>query len=87
MLQLAVLAFNGLSLTTKLIAIGSILAAITLSIGVLYAKVESSGHDRALREVAAGNARSIKRAQEYRGQWRDCDARGLRWRTSTGQCE
>jgi hypothetical protein len=55
MLQLAVLAFNGLSLTTKLIAIGSVLAAITLSIGVLYAKVESSGHDRALREVAAGN--------------------------------
>jgi hypothetical protein len=86
MLQLAVLAFNGLSLTTKLISIGSILAAVILGIGVLYAKVESSGHDRALREVAAGNAKAIGRAQKYRAVARDCDARQLRWSQSTGQC-
>lgn len=87
MLQIAALAFGGLGLTTKLIVIGSILAAITLAGGVLYANIESSGHDRALREVAAGNKKAIAVATKYRAVSRDCDARGMRWRTSTGQCE
>jgi hypothetical protein len=87
MLQLALLAFNGLSLTTRLIAIGGVIVAVLTTGGVLYAKIEHHGYDRALRDIAAANARAIKKADEYRSQSRDCDARGLRWVQSTGECE
>jgi hypothetical protein len=87
MLQLAVLAFNGLSLTTKLIAIASVLAAIGITGGVIYANIYNKGYDKALRDVAAQNERAISTATKYRAQSRECDDRGMRWRTSTGQCE
>lgn len=87
MLQLAVLAFNGLSLTTKIISIVSVIAALSIAGVTIYANIYNKGYDKALRDVAAQNAKAIATAQGYRKQSTDCDARGLRWRTSTGQCE
>lgn len=86
-IKLALSAFTGASTITKLISVGIVLITLAGAYGVWHAKVYNRGYDAALRAIAAQNQRAIKRAQEYRGRVTDCDARGLRWDQSTGECQ
>ena len=47
--------FGGLSGTAKLITIGVMLLSLVTAGGVIYAKIEHSGYNRAIREIAGWN--------------------------------
>lgn len=71
-----------------------IVLAVVASIGAVYATwhftIWSRGHDvgyaDGLKDIARQDSKAIAKATQYRSVYRDCDARGMRWRQSTGEC-
>jgi hypothetical protein len=85
-LRLALAAFGGAGLVTKLIVAGSIAAAALTAYGVWHHHVWRNGYDRAIADIAAADSRAIGRAKDARARLRDCTESGKRWDQSTGRC-
>lgn len=78
--------FGGLSLISKLIAVGSLILVIVAAYGVWHHKIYQKGYDRAIADIAAQDAKAIERAQRARGIYKLCEESGRRWDTATGTC-
>jgi hypothetical protein len=79
-------AFSGLSILSKLIAVGIIILLLGTVYGVWHYHVWSNGYEDALAAIAKQDSKAIAKAKRYRSAVSDCDARGLRWDQSTGVC-
>jgi hypothetical protein len=72
--------------TTRLIMIGGLVLSLATAGGVIYYKIWQRGYDHAIADIAKQDKRAIAKASAARDAVLDCDARGLLWDQSTGQC-
>ena len=86
MIEAALAAFQLLGSTTRLIMIAGFVLSLVTAGGVIYYKIWDRGYEHALGDIARKDARAIAKASSYRGAVDDCDARGMSWDQSTGQC-
>jgi hypothetical protein len=87
MIGLAFKAFAATGLVTKLIAVGVLLASMGIGYGVWHHKVYQRGVDDTIAKIARADAKTIAKATEARGVLKSCQARGLGWDQTTGQCK
>lgn len=80
-------AFFAASGLTKLIMIGSVIAALGIGYGGWYIHVYNKGYNAAIAAIARQDAKAIARATAARSAVNECADRGLRWDQSTGKCE
>lgn len=81
--QLAFSAFSGASTLTKIIALGSILLALSGVYGIWHHRVYKSGYDAAILDIAKADAKAVKRARDARARLKACDGT---WDQTAGVC-
>ncbi len=86
MIKLALTAFGGAGLLTKVITIGFLVVSLLGAYGVWHAKVFNNGVAYAVAKIAANDARLVERARKARGVLLDCQNLGKSWNQSTGEC-
>lgn len=86
LVKLGAEAFGAANLLSKLAVLGGILLALIAAYGVWHHQVYQSGYDAALADVAKADTKAVKRATEFRNQYRSCRDSGRQWDQSTGKC-
>lgn len=86
MIKLAMTAFGGAGLLTKLITVGVLAAALLAAYGVWHHKVYRSGYDRAISDIAAADTKAVQRATTARSAFKTCRESGRQWDQATGTC-
>lgn len=81
------LAFSALSLTTRLIVIGSVIAALSGAFVWYRGSLIDMGYDRAIAAVAAENKEAVDAVRQKRHELSACYDRGGNWDQSSGLCD
>jgi hypothetical protein len=85
-LRLAMTAFGGAGLITKLITIGVLAASLLAAYGVWHHAVYTKGWNGALAAIARQDSRAIAEATKLRSAFKDCRERKGKWDQTTGAC-
>lgn len=86
-LRLAMTAFGGAGLVTKLITIGVVAASLLAAYGVWHHKVYTKGWNGALAAIARQDSKAIAAATELRSAFKACRAEDKKWDQVTGGCK
>jgi hypothetical protein len=70
----------------KLGAIAAALVGLTITGGIIYHNIWMRGWNAHQAAIVRQDAKAINAALALRRVYTDCDARGLQWDQSTGQC-
>lgn len=86
-LRLAMTAFGGAGLITKLITVGVLAASLLTAYGIWHHKVYTKGWNGALAAIARQDSRAIAAATELRSAFKTCRDSGQKWDQVTGACK
>lgn len=85
-LRLAMTAFGGAGLITKLITVGVLLASLLAAYGVWHHAVYMKGWNGALAAIARQDSKAIADATKLRSAFKACRDAGRKWDQTTGGC-
>jgi hypothetical protein len=85
-LRMAWGALGAAGVVTKLLVAAGLMVTLLAAYGAWHHKVYQSGIDDAVARIAANDAKLVDRAFKARGKLKECQARGLGWNQTTGDC-
>lgn len=81
------LAFKAMGWAGRIATVFAIVASLTAIVGTIYYKIWSRGYAHAIADIAAEDRGAISAATQKRSAFLECRAGGMRWDTSTGECQ
>ncbi len=86
MIELALKAFGGFGLLTKVIIVLGLVTSLLAAYGVWHHKIYTKGWNAAIAAIAAQDSKAIADATARRSAFKACREQGKRWDTVTGAC-